>query len=1067
MPLALSAGSRLTTLPNGALSRGVSPAANRLSGHYNIPYDPRDWSGSIQQIDLQRRLDRSEAVLAEPPPPYLPPARGVITTTAIEIPAQSQQLCPTAVPDISRNAIPARQVTFGVTSTQHAGHGIQQEVVNLPPPPRRAPQHRAMTIDVEASHGPPSYTRRSTSAGPSLVTTQTRAIRVDNRDSLRSQQEGRSSMLLPGPPSGPPPSSSRSQSTGGQVTARPRPARLQIRDSNLATIPATPADADVTTFPRIGPTLPLRVDTTSTYPISDPPVLIDTIAGSTTSASGLARRSAIRGSSLNRALRDEIRAAEIQSTQEPPSSAVSNNPWASAIEQTVLSPDNRVATAMPPPRTEGAKTSSSTVTRQLGTPPITPGVSLQKARADPPRTSQQAKALSTPPSSQKPLNSANSVSAQPVIGGQDDNEVFIRDATRRHAEFIRRETVATDDAERLQVFLKYMLDESTIRRERYIAAFQSSTFDVEKARKLLFSSPQIRQASTRGDDTPSVNLVQSPAQTSNCSSAQGDTFPAKNYQPALSTIASAEPDDMSSRGRAPSRWWESQTASNYQDERGQAIKRSKRESKYMSLSKQLLQNMESQTEPLPEAGVFHDTQYPIEKQDPGSFGIYEDETGMPTPSSLSQPRRVSGKTPLDISRFVTLPPPYPRHYPAVSNCHPDLAEYRNTVRTISDISDAKGRYERHDASILALRAEREKEVAAAQKTFKAEVRDQIEDGVMTYQDAAKKEERFRQETLDAEKQALQADFETLKDVVINPLHEEFNQRINALNHSIHSLQNEMFASAVNQNPDRPVQEGDDVPELLEQLTQLKWLFEAREHLHQELFELLSRRNHVYGAVVILPYKQAGHLDKARDTEAWFEADAAARQAAFRVESVRRHEAFFNSVEDNASRGIALQSSAFWDITPDLVDLVQKIPNDLSQLDVLIPDDELSENPSYRQYPQQYLYLLLRHAQQSVYQYIEGQINLHCLAHEVKTAMLTAQYKAADARRRVAGERTSYTDAAHKRDESELNNELKDRARTIEEQWQDSLGRHLTDTQERVREYLEVNGGWEDFDISEV
>lgn len=488
----------------------------------------------------------------------------------------------------------------------------------------------------------------------------------------------------------------------------------------------------------------------------------------------------------------------------------------------------------------------------------------------------------------------------------------------------------------------------------------------------------------------------------------------------------------------------------------------------MSLSKQLLQNMELEADPLLEDGPLIDAEYPAEKHDPGSFGIYEDETSTTTtPPPISRSHQINRRTSLDISRFITLPPPYPRHHPAVNNCHPDLAEYRSTVRTLSDLSDARKRYERHDASILALRAERDKGRAAAHKRFRADVRNQVEDGTMTYQEAAREEEKFKQDNFDAEKRALQAEFETLKDVVVNPLHEQFNQRINDLNRSIHSLQKELSTGAVDQNPDRPVQEGDDVPELLEQLTQLKWLFEAREHLHHELFQLLSRRNDVYKAVVVLPYKQASHLDKVRDTEAWFEGDAAARHATFCAESLKRHEAFFNSVEASASRGIALQSSAFWDITPGLVALVQKIPLDLSELDIHIPDDELAENPSYRQYPQQYLYLLLRHAQQSSYQYIEGQINLHCLAHGVKTATLAVQYKAAQAREKAAGQRGSYTEDAHRQDESELNNELKDRAKTIEEQWHDSLGQHLINMQERVRAYLEVNGGWDDFDVSEV
>ncbi|SLM38702.1 hypothetical protein LPUS_08996, partial [Lasallia pustulata] len=73
-----------------------------------------------------------------------------------------------------------------------------------------------------------------------------------------------------------------------------------------------------------------------------------------------------------------------------------------------------------------------------------------------------------------------------------------------------------------------------------------------------------------------------------------------------------------------------------------------------------------------------------------------------------------------------------------------------------------------------------------------------------------------------EKETLQAEFDTLQDVLISPLHDMLNDRLVQLSASIGELTEKLFVDAHDQNPDRPQQEGDDTPELLEYLTQLKW-----------------------------------------------------------------------------------------------------------------------------------------------------------------------------------------------------------------------------------------------------
>ena len=94
--------------------------------------------------------------------------------------------------------------------------------------------------------------------------------------------------------------------------------------------------------------------------------------------------------------------------------------------------------------------------------------------------------------------------------------------------------------------------------------------------------------------------------------------------------------------------------------------------------------------------------------------------------------------------------------------------------------------------------------------------------------------------------------------------------------------------------DRPgsqPEEGDEQPELLEKLTLLKWIFEARETLHREIYDLLTDRNDRYRNMVLVPYRLSGNDEKLRGAEAFFAEDAAKRRAAFAGEARRRVEQF--------------------------------------------------------------------------------------------------------------------------------------------------------------------------------
>src|SRR5690606_22265771 len=113
-----------------------------------------------------------------------------------------------------------------------------------------------------------------------------------------------------------------------------------------------------------------------------------------------------------------------------------------------------------------------------------------------------------------------------------------------------------------------------------------------------------------------------------------------------------------------------------------------------------------------------------------------------------------------------------------------------------------------------------------------------------------------------------------------------------------------------------------------------------------------------------------------------------RRVEYETEALQRIEQFMDVIEENVKRGVETHLSAFWDIAPPLLDLVQQIPDDLDNLRIKIPPAEYQENPSYHEFPLQYLYSLLCHAEKSTYQFIESQTNLLCLLHEVKSGVMT-------------------------------------------------------------------------------
>ncbi|KAL5336800.1 hypothetical protein BJX70DRAFT_371581 [Aspergillus crustosus] len=670
-----------------------------------------------------------------------------------------------------------------------------------------------------------------------------------------------------------------------------------------------------------------------------------------------------------------------------------------------------------------------------------------------------------------PIDSISSPVLQPrrlsIHSGQSLDSVInqdvelIQSATRRHKEFVEKEASATDETEALRLFTEFIIAESQIRRERYAKVFDSGSFDSEPLQQKLFQLPPkptpepLNRRSLKG---PKLDIPQTRGESS-----------WNTYKPVLSPIASlGMSNDESSRGRAPSRWWESRTGSG--SEGGERrVQRSKRESKYMGLPLGLRSNGSAEhTYDQPnQYAAYGPDEYPPEK-----VGWHEDQAFQEyPPASLSSYSASTEPRKTDVSRLITLPPPYPRHYPAVNNSHPELVTYRTVVRSISDHSEIKATRQRHVSESETLWATHKQRLKENRRQFRANIQSQIQDGSITFAEAAEAEAALIEDENKHERTLTKQLLDTYQDTVLSPLQAILADRIDRATVCIDDLRSKLFDDAQHENPDQPQEEGDEKPELLEKLTTLKWLFEARESLHRELYDLITSRDEKYKNLVILPYKQTSNTEKLHSTTAFFTRDALDRASNFESNALARLESFQSVIEEHVIRGVEMQLSAFWDIAPSLSTLVTSLPNTLSGFQLQIPATEYEENPSYHAHPLQYLYTLVSHAEKSSYQYIESQINLLCLLHEVKSAVMRAQCKLTETERVRRGDAEDVVRVEigeiRAAEERGLTNDLKDKVATVEGQWTEALGSEIQALRERVRGQLVLDNGWEDLESLET
>ncbi|OJJ40603.1 hypothetical protein ASPWEDRAFT_100908 [Aspergillus wentii DTO 134E9] len=656
---------------------------------------------------------------------------------------------------------------------------------------------------------------------------------------------------------------------------------------------------------------------------------------------------------------------------------------------------------------------------------------------------------------------------------------FVQDAIQRHKSFVEKEARAVTEAEALRLFADFVVTESQIRRERYAGAWDSGSFDVEDVRRSLFEAPSkpMPEPEAIQSTPPSLGRkISGGAPMLRIPQSRPESAWWSNYKPSLSPIASLSMsnDEMSSRGRAPSRWWESRTGSS-SDGGERKVHRSKRESKYMGLPREAMQLGQGQASFTAEEashGMKSTGQYAAYGPDeypPEKVGWHEEPALPPPPTTTGYCNLGWSREPpkMDISRLITLPPPYPRHYPAVNNSHPDLVSYRTLVRSISDLSEIKATRQDHKLQVDSLSQGHQERVKEGRQQFKANIQNQIHEGSITFAEAAEAEAALIVEENKLERGLAKQELDTYQESVMKPIHAILTDRISRATACIDELSSRLFDDARHETPDQTQEEGDEKPELLEKLTQLKWLFEAREQLHREMYDLVSDRDEKYKAVVMLPYKQKPNEDKVRETNAFFFQDALDRRVQYETNALARLESFMDVIEKNVVRGVEIQLSAFWDIAPGLLTLIQEIPKGLGGSGIQIPANEYEENPSYHRHPLQYLYTLLSHAEKSSYQYIESQTNLLCLLHEVKSAVMRANCKLMEAERIRQGEAKDAVSREMQEsradEERALTIDLKDKVATVECQWTEALGGQILDLREAIKEQLISEDGWEDLE----
>ncbi|KAH7275852.1 hypothetical protein B0J15DRAFT_383503 [Fusarium solani] len=1089
------------------------------------PYNPQEW-GPSQAAVAERPVQFAGEAQGNPPrsqqqrpmsvydstPASTPPPR---INTAMHRPSPEPQIANPSFPPPPGGRGNSRERRFGIPTLARR-RDVEQ--ASSPPQTHMAHNHRQSMIiqpsfnqqNPEAAagfpHGPPAA-RRAVSAG--AIETPTSA-----RSRSASQTRWEPGMPLPPPPPGPPPASGRSQSVQSMdrnvvpIISPPTRRRPPAGVTNLGPVPPTPADwvdSDQPNAPGRGRSPALTLNTSV-----NPNPQLESVASSSSLIS-LNRQKAVRHDKTILQRRNESRnrhstRGSVDERIRPESMADIVVPSSSDLARSTLSKSTPLTDAF-------GQDSRDSTPRALGsgklpqveaeTPPFSPNAAKQaqyasskavapKALPTPPPRSGSAASVSRVRESSRPPSAGRAVPKHLAVTQTADQ--FATDTIERFREFAAKESRAATDADRVRLFADFIVNESRIRRERYstaIGAMGSEIFDL--TRDLFRPMATERRTSGTSQDglTPGFSEPTRSRRGSASSAFQGESSQsapgsanvpispngnnpsninwATNYMPSLSPILSMSVSENyengSSRGRPPSRWWETDSQGNPSH-----LERSKRESKYMGVTK--TQWVEEDQPPAVHEDQGSSSEYPPEKT---GWHDQSEASLTPQPSAFSTSTSNLGSSPcstvnrehLDVSRLVTMPPPYPRHHPAVNNNHPELTSIRTAVRALSELDEVTKTKEKFETESTQRREQFTQAASERRQALRTNLQNEINSGSLSYADAAVIESDTQTGEISKKKELEKSEYEQFQNQVVLPLNELLMGRISRATELFDDLARHLIDNG-QIDADMPQEEGDDRPELLEKLTLLKWIFEAREGLHRAIYDLLSDRNSRYCGVVLTPYRLSGNTEKLKSAEAFFAEDAAKREYAYAHEVLERARDFRGVVEKAVERGVALQLSAFWDIAPPLCELLDNIPVDLEGFNIQIPAAEFEENPSYHEHPMQYLFSLILHAEKSTYQFIESHTNLLCLLHEVKEAVVHAKGKVLETQTQdengnpiPKADRDARAQHMRQSEERRLTEDLKEKVRVVQDQWRSALGENITLVKERLGEWLLQMGGWDE------
>lgn len=772
----------------------------------------------------------------------------------------------------------------------------------------------------------------------------------------------------------------------------------------------------------------------------------------------------------------------------------------------VLTPPSIPAARKPNTRTDQLASLGTIVTRDdriclAGsggpTPPYSPNNGSRPSRISINSIMSQGSILSPPVSSQPTSSSRQiptTVFTSSEVGSPSEASV-IDIGLERLLDFHQRESAATTDQERLRLFAHFIVKESKWRREHYSPVFNAMAPELYNIIGCLWDFPNEAPAlprdeyidaigpesrarsldaaldSTTPSETPMTPATDSDSlyEISNSDVGLVAQTQVDRFKPSLSPIPSMNvstiADESDSRGRQPSRWWD---GSSGEAQRG-GIERSRQETKYMSLHPDIIHSPRS---PL-------DAANPADEYPPEKVGWHEETTTdspQTSQANVKSSRAQPSMLPLDVSRLVTLPPAYPRHYPAVNNCHPQLEPPRRKHREIADLEE-----------IEKIRASFENEEARLQQvidstrtqrvnSFRAGVQHDIDRGVIDREIAIEADRRFRAHEHQIVADAARTAYERFQTNLFEPMNRMLDQKISEADVCINMMTLALTSTASSEHSSNASVQvgGDEEPELLEQLTLYKWLFEIRETLHNDVFDssVLEKRKWRMSEKSGPEYRSLPRSQRDKDN-AQFAAEIQGMHLVFATTANSRYQDLQSSIKRHVLNGVEAQLNAFWDICPRILEVVQRVPISsdeadslLSHLPVIIPALDLAENPSMKQFPAQYLFTTLTHAQNSLRQFVDAQIDLLCLQHEIQTATCAAEARMVQAQRLAEGvapaaDVEGEMSRATRLGEEALLVELKGRVRDIEEGWSAALGDALMRARAAVRGYLERCGGWDD------